>query len=97
MTQFASLMDHGIDTHPYNQTPRVLCGAAGWVLAEMRAAEADKTEGELAGVVRRLKLDQQGAQLDCAICLRRVRPATLRSTSCSVGFVISGRDTRAQS
>ena len=54
----------------------------------MRAAEADKTEGELAGVVRRLKLEQQGAQLDCAICLRRVRPAALRSTFCSVGFVV---------
>ena len=63
----------------HSLTSGVLRGAAGWVLAEMRAAEADKTEGELAGVVRRLKLDQQGTQLDCAICLRRVRAAALTS------------------
>lgn len=43
-----------------------------WILAEMRAAEADKTESELAGVVRRLKPQQQGTRLDCAICLRKV-------------------------
>lgn len=47
--------------------------AAAWVVAEMRVTAADKTEHELAGVVRRLKFDQQGTQLDCAICLRKVR------------------------
>lgn len=50
----------------------LLSPRAAWVLAEMRAAEADKTESELAGVVRRLKPQQQGTRLDCAICLRKV-------------------------
>ena len=48
----------------------------------MRAAEADKTEHELAGAVRRLRFEQQGTQLDCAICLRKVPPQLARLSAC---------------
>lgn len=46
--------------------------AADWVMADAARQALEKVDFELAGVVRPLKAEEQGARLDCAVCLRRV-------------------------